>query len=100
MMDNFLNPKDQERDLSQIIARGEGADSLLNGETAEAVRAEVKLRVVEAWQDTDAGQVQERERMHAVFLALGEIDKVLRDIINDGHHATAVRDQRRDAVTG
>ena len=93
-MENFLNPKEQERDIGQIVARGEEADRLLNSEVAGAVRAEVKLRVVEAWQETEAGQVQERERMHAVFLALEEIDKVLRDIINDGHHAAAVRDQR------
>lgn len=97
---SFLNPEAKEMDLGQIIARGEEADRLLNGELAREVRDEVKLRIIEGWSETAPEDVATREKMHATFNAFDLIEGVLRDIINDGHHAAAVRDQRQQALDG
>lgn len=92
--ENFMDPPEREFNLGQLIARGEEADRLLNGELAQEVRAELKLRVVESWANTDPDDVPRRELQYAVFHALDIFDGVLRDIINDGHHAAKVRDER------
>jgi len=97
---SFLNPDEREMDLGQLIARGEEADKLLNGELVREVRDEVKLRIIEGWAETPAEDVAVREKMHAAFNALDMIEGVLRDIINDGHHAAVTRDQRQEALDG
>ena len=95
-----LNPPEKEMELGQLIARGEEADRLLNGELAVEVRNEVKLRIIEGWAETPPEDVAIREKMHATFNALDMVEGVLRDIINDGHHAAAIRDQRQKALDG
>lgn len=96
--ENFMNPPEREMQFGQIIARGEEADRLLNSELAQEVRAEVKLRVVEDWASTDPDDTPGRELRYAIFHALDTLDGVLRDIINDGHHAALVRDEREERL--
>jgi len=95
-----LNPPEREMEIGQVIARGEEADRMLNGELAAEIRNEVKLRIVEGWAETDPDDVALREKMHATFNAIDLFDGVLREIINDGHHAAAIRDQRQEALDG
>lgn len=95
-----LNPPEREMDLDQIVARGEEADQLLYGELAQEVRNEVKLRIIEAWAATTPEDTPLREKLHATFNALDFVDGVLREIINDGHHAAAIREERQRALDG
>ena len=94
---DFMDPPEEELGLGHLIARGEEADKLLNGEMAQRVRAEVRLRLVEQWMATAPGQMEARELIYHQFRALDDIDAVLRTIINDGHYAVALREQRGDS---
>jgi len=95
-----LNPPARDMTPEQVITRGVEADRLLTSEVAQEVRNEVRLRIIEAWAATAPEDVSEREKLHATFNALDFFDDVLRAIINDGHHAAAVRDQREQALDG
>lgn len=79
---SFLDHARPQYTSEERVSRGQHAGRLLRDEVLKSALEEIELNMVEAWRDTKDSA--ERDRCWATMHALGEIERVLRKIEDDG----------------
>ena len=81
-----------EHSKEYLVSRGREANKLLNGKLFPEIMAEARVAFQEEWEA--AQDLAHREMCWAKVAGLGEMERQLRRILNEGEYASREPDER------